>query len=253
MSTLVLDTVTFTVDEVPERITLGGEQATAIHRYAGGQLDVQTLGAFDELIEWDGVLQFQNALTRVQALNALRIAGTPVTLQIGGMSCSVVVTFFKWTYQNDFYVPYMIRLQPLGLILFTQSPNTSANQTTTPVAAPALSTATQLADTPTQIANANTTPVQYPVTTLFGSANDTTAAAMLDIVAPVPNVPTPNPSPQVYHTVGVADTLWSIAAAYYNDGTQWSTIAAANSLVDPIPAVGTKLLIPNPVNMVSIS
>lgn len=60
-------------------------------------------------------------------------------------------------------------------------------------------------------------------------------------------VTTVTESPKRYHTVKRGDTLWSIAKAYYGDGSQYPKIYEANRNVISNPNVikeGWKLLIP---------
>lgn len=59
-----------------------------------------------------------------------------------------------------------------------------------------------------------------------------TVAAWSDEPAPAP-APTPDPSGAVHYIVQPGDTLWGIAVQFYNDGTRYPEIAAANGIENP--------------------
>src|SRR5437763_1494915 len=109
---LSLGSVTFAIDELPERIRFGGTHAVAVRKYPGGFVDVQTLGAFDDNLSWDGCLWFTDALARARALNTLRLHADPVLLQLGTLHITVVVSRFTFDYENDFRIPYQIECTP---------------------------------------------------------------------------------------------------------------------------------------------
>lgn len=245
---LILGTVDFTVDELPEEIELGGAQILAVRRFAGGQLDIQSMGAFDDPVSWSGILWHTNAMTRARALNDMRISGELVRMQIASMSCDVVVSRFKFTYNHDFYVPYHIEIQPFGRIQAVQSVNSNQNTITIPNAMASTATQQPIALSPVALANPSTKPPQFDIAKLFSSAANAPVGAIINQLAPAGTGPILNAILQATHLVGVGETLWSIAARYYGDGRHWGRIATANNLLNPVAiAAGLRLIIPNPV------
>ena len=113
MAELKLGNVTFKVDEYPEELPFGGEQALAIRKFAGGGIDIQTLGGFDNPIDWQGTFRYKDAKSRVTALEAMRISGKPVVLSVSWLKRTVVIQNFIYRYVNDFYVPYQLNLIPI--------------------------------------------------------------------------------------------------------------------------------------------
>ncbi len=205
---LTLGNVTFNVDDLPEEINLGGEQVLAVRQFPGGGLDVQALGAFDDVIQWDGTFLFDTALSNCKAIDAIRQQGEPVQLQAGPFTRQVLVQKFTFKYQNDYYIPYSIELQPL----------------------------TSYASSVTVNGLPNTTPVAI-------SLSDTTSGA--PATGTVQAAPATPPQPQKIHIVRRGETLWKIAIIYKRPGTSWPLIANANGIKNPgILQIGTRLVIP---------
>ena len=134
----MLDDIEFNVDELPEQINFGGEQALAVRKFPGGGMDVQALGSFDDVIEWDGIFWFTDAPARLQKLGALRLSAKPVQLTCSFISRMVIVQKFTYDYQNDYYIPYHISLQPLINATFNGAP-VQANASNANVANPSFS------------------------------------------------------------------------------------------------------------------
>ena len=248
---LTLGSVEFTVDEMPERVQMGGTQNAAVRRYAGGGIDVQTLGAFDDAISWEGTLWFEKALSRAQAINEMRLSGKPIKLQIGGMTGNVVVTRFHFTYEHDFHVPYNIELQPLAPIKAVGSPNPVQVQVTTPLTTPAVLKEAQTAATPMAVAKKTTSP-SYNVARLFGLGANTPLGTIINQMAPAGTGEILSTVSQVSHLVSVGESLWSIATKHYGNGSLWTRIASANNLLNPgVLEAGRKLIIPSPTRTVT--
>jgi nucleoid-associated protein YgaU len=140
MPVLQLDTIQFTVDELPEDIVFGGEQTLAVRKFPGGGKDIQPLGAFDDAISWSAQFMFVGALTRAQSVDALRIAANPVMLTRDSVSMMVVVSKFTYHYQHDYYIPYDIELEPVNSYGYGASVNgtqtASASSSAVSTAAP---------------------------------------------------------------------------------------------------------------------
>ena len=253
---LMLGSVQFTLDELPERISLGGSQEVAVRKYAGGEIDVQTLGAFDDVISWSGVLWFTDALSRAKAINDIRMAGKPVTLQVGTQSVQVVVTRFKYDYENDFYIPYSIDMQPMGVLAVPTASNPVTKTPTVAVSAPAVTTKPQLAATPMTLASiassgGKVNPPKYNVASLFGLGAQTPLGQIINAMSPAGVGGIVSTVHQVVYLAKVGESLWSIATKHYGNGSLWTKIAAANNLARPgIIAAGQRLFIPNPTRTV---
>jgi len=113
MQQLNLGNVSFYIDEYPDTIEFGGEQILATRKFPGGGKDVQPLGAFDEEITWSGAFWFQDAVQRCNTIDAMRVQGNAVTLQVSSFSRTVIISKFKFKYYNDFYIEYTITLEPI--------------------------------------------------------------------------------------------------------------------------------------------
>lgn len=199
-------TITFYVDELPEKLNLGGEQTLAVRQFPGGGVDIQTLGAIDDEIKWSGIFWFESALDRALILDTMRTNGYPLDLTLGTIARKVVISKFTYDYMNDYYIPYSITLQPYnpyGL-------------------------------------NGTYNGVDETSGTTASTASSTTATTTASVTAT-----TATPQTQKNYTFTSGDTLWKLAVAYYGDGTQWSKIADANNIADPTNiAIGTIVTIP---------
>ena len=66
-----------------------------------------------------------------------------------------------------------------------------------------------------------------------------------EFLLPLQNPTSSTPDVHTVHQLLPGETLDRVAAAHYGDATRWRTIAAANSIVDPLEvAPGTTLVIP---------
>jgi LysM repeat protein len=259
---LSLGSVNFSVDDLPAEVKLGGTQALAIRQYPGGGLDVQSMGAFDDVISWNATFTYggsadssgiaailaptastDSAITRALKLNAVRVQGQPVTLKIGTMSQPVVISKFSFSYANDYYVPYSIELQPTSK-MSPQSKTTSTSLLNQSLQAtvnsllgnssPIVKNALGQVLTKVTGAAANTSLGQI----LYNKAVGNSKLAVVGVALAVAS--------QSVHTTGSGDSLFSIAKLVYGDGTLWPIIAKANGITNPIGiAIGQKLIIPS--------
>ncbi len=205
---LSLGNVTFNVDDLPEEINLGGEQVLAVRQFPGSGLDVQVLGAFDDVIQRSATFLYGTALSNCKTLDAMRQQGEPVQLQVGPFTRPVLVKKFTFKYQNDYSIPYSIELQPL----LSYGSNVTVNGLPNPT----------------------------PVTITL---SDTTSGA--PATGTVQASPATPPQPQKIHIVKRGETLWKIAIMYKRPGTSWPLIANANGIKNPRALqIGTRLVIP---------
>lgn len=133
MSDFVLklgDTAGFTVDDVPEKLPLGGDHVVAVKKFPGGRVQVQALGAFDREMAWEGVFLGPGAWDRAVAVGILRVSGKEILLQFGNILRYVMVKAYYPDYMNETYVPYSIVLQPTrksGQVIAIGSNSVAAN------------------------------------------------------------------------------------------------------------------------------
>jgi hypothetical protein len=105
---LSLGEVDFTAFEVPSVIAFGGKQSLAVYRLPGGVRVVDALGPDDADITWRGILSGAGATDRARGLDALRIAGQPVTLAWDEFFYSVVIGDLQFEFCNSWWIPYRI-------------------------------------------------------------------------------------------------------------------------------------------------
>ena len=105
---LTLGGVLFTGFEVPEHVNFGGSHALHTHKLPGGQRVIDAMGQDDDAIAWQGRFRGGLASFRARSLDAMRIAGKPVTLAWGGFRHTVVVGEFKAEYRQAYEIPYTI-------------------------------------------------------------------------------------------------------------------------------------------------
>jgi hypothetical protein len=106
--TVTLGSVTFTGQEVPEHIEIGGAQALTTHKLPGGARVVDAMGRDDIPLTWSGVMLGAGSEARMLSIDAIRVAGQPITLAFGTSSYTVVVSDFKGTYRRANFCEYTI-------------------------------------------------------------------------------------------------------------------------------------------------
>lgn len=95
--------------EIPEKIVVGGQQQMTVHKLTGGERVIDMMGRDDKPLDWSGYLQGQNAVTRAQQLDQMRIDGGVQVLMWATYDFSVVVSSFECDYQQGgFMLPYRI-------------------------------------------------------------------------------------------------------------------------------------------------
>ena len=77
---LTLGGVLFTGFEIPDQINVGGGHALHTHKLPGGGRVIDAMGQDDDPISWQGRFRGGLAAFRARALDAVRVAGNPVTL-----------------------------------------------------------------------------------------------------------------------------------------------------------------------------
>lgn len=122
---LSLGGIIFTNFSPPERMPWGGRQAAAVHKLIGGSRVIDTMGPDDRDISWSGIIFDNDALDMAQALDALRVQGTPLPLSWGAQSAVVVITEFlaemiRWPVYIEYEITCAVAINgaqgALGLI-----------------------------------------------------------------------------------------------------------------------------------------
>lgn len=111
---LILGTFEFLDFEVPEQLSVPGEQKVAKHLYPGGKKSLDVLGEYYDTLTWSGIIQGENCGDRVAALEAIRAAGNVVTLTFDTYSFQVLVTRFTPVYKMPMLRPYSIEVEVLS-------------------------------------------------------------------------------------------------------------------------------------------
>lgn len=96
--TLKLGDFVFKDLEIPEMITLGGDQQTVVHKLVGGARIIDQLGADTQDIVWRGVLLGNDVMDRAVALSTMRKKGGSYTLSFRELRYKVVIQSCRFEY-----------------------------------------------------------------------------------------------------------------------------------------------------------
>src|SRR5579875_470628 len=213
---LRIGTTGLTLNNLPEQLPLGGEHAIAVRKFPGGRIHVQTLGAFEGEISWDGEFLGEDAWATAKELDAMQISGKEVLLQFGAITRYVIISHFNIKYMNDSRVGYSITLQPTRKSGERISPGSPA-------------------------VNNNLPPIGSKPTT---GSNSTSSSSTSSSSKPTTSSSTAASKTRT-HVIQKGDTFWGLAKKYYGKGTLWTKIQAANPKVDPRRLqIGKTLIIP---------
>jgi hypothetical protein len=101
----------FTFDgafECPQLIPGGGKQAIVKHDRIGGIRTTDSMGSFDNNVNWSGTFIGITAEDRVKYLNGLRQAGNQLVLSYSTFQFLVVIESFTWNFKPNFFIDYEI-------------------------------------------------------------------------------------------------------------------------------------------------
>lgn len=106
---MTLGGVAFSGFAIPEKITgLGGKQRLVMHELMGNNRVIDALGAWDGPMNWQARFRGVSALADARQIDAMRVAGAPVTLSFGDALYSVVISEFTYDVERFYEVPYSI-------------------------------------------------------------------------------------------------------------------------------------------------
>jgi hypothetical protein len=108
MAGLTLGSVTLAAFEIPGRVQFGGKQALAVHQLPGGVRVIDAMGRDDTDISWSGILSGGDASGRARLLDAMRAAGSAITLSWDVFAYSVVIADLQLVYHNPWWIPYHV-------------------------------------------------------------------------------------------------------------------------------------------------
>ena len=113
--------------EVPDRLTVAGDQALIVHKMIGGDRVIQAMGPDPAPITLAGMFTGPGALARAQQLAAMRDAGRQLRLAFAGVSLMVVIRPASYTYQQQgAVIPFSVGVEV--------QPSVPAASSTTPSA-----------------------------------------------------------------------------------------------------------------------
>ena len=112
--TLSLGDITFTREEIPERLPFGTQQMLVTHKLVGGQRTVDAMGADFKPIEWSGWIFGPDSEARAQAIDAMAAGGLPQTLTWRSFSYQVIVRSFEPSFEKFYQIPYRIVLEVIS-------------------------------------------------------------------------------------------------------------------------------------------
>jgi hypothetical protein len=102
--------------EIPEELgELGTQQTLVKHKFPGGIITIQPLGAFpQDTISWTGILTGTDAFARSQQLQRIAALGNEVTLSYGTFAWTGYVGSFSCKPKHQWLVPYTLVFEPIA-------------------------------------------------------------------------------------------------------------------------------------------
>jgi hypothetical protein len=106
---VTLGDVSFQDFEVPEKISFGGTQRLAVQELIGGGRVVDALGYDDGEISFSGIFSGDDAAQRAQTLDTERAAGAVLALFWDQYFYNVVIAEFAADYEKPWWIPFALR------------------------------------------------------------------------------------------------------------------------------------------------
>jgi hypothetical protein len=108
MALLTIGGVALSDFEVPSQVSFGGEQRLAIHKLIGGTRIIDAMGRDDSALSWCGVFSGSYAGDRARLLDAMRVAGNPLSLSWDEFCYTVIIDRLSMEFRNPWWIPYDI-------------------------------------------------------------------------------------------------------------------------------------------------
>lgn len=280
LDSIVLDPAAL---EVPETIgTMGGLQVLAEHDFPGGVRTHQVFGAFPDQIQWRAFLTGPQALNRAQAIDLIRVTGREVQLTWGPKAFLGRVVRFDPQPHHKFLIRYYVLFRP-RVDISQASPQSGQITAEGLLSGQTSALAALQAGVPFALMTALTEPTSSLLSTVAGSLAQASgivdaigpanvalitsgASALVTAATPYFNDANPQnsymaravanrataisgvvaaPALAAPRTIQIMNpNLPRLAAQYLGSASQWTTIAAANGLSDPLPIGTFTLTIP---------
>jgi hypothetical protein len=178
-TTVTLGFVRLQSFEVPTAIGFGGRQRMAVHDLPGGGRVIDVLGGADDEIVFSGIISGQDADTRAQLLDALRISGASVPLSWDEQYFIVIIAEARFEYRKSWWIPYQLRCVVRSNLIYGAAATTASAVLS--IAADLAQAATSLDVVPASLTTAEAslaeTGATTPGTAAYGtSLSDLTAA-----------------------------------------------------------------------------
>lgn len=267
--------VPFTPVEAPERLPIAWKQARAVNEYPGGVRTIYAMGSFPRVMRWDGWLLGPNAFPRVAQLERINAAGIQVQLAYGPFAWLGLVTEFSAQVEHQWKARYAIEFEPtidlsgigvLSPLALTAEAILSAALSAfdlvegggsglpidvslvTPAANLDVAVSAGLLDSDGVVAGMSSSDVSgitgaaavivSTAAVVAAGANPSLASSALDLAAYAVQVAGVSSQPQraTIKLLGVVNpNLFSIAAQYLGDASQWLAVARASGISPPDP------------------
>jgi hypothetical protein len=175
-TTVTLGPYTLQSFEIPAAITFGGRQRMAVHDLPGGGRVIDVLGSADNDIAFAGIISGENADTKAQLLDALRISGTAVSLCWSDQYFIVIIAELNFDFRKSWWIPYQLRCTVVSNLVYGVA--ATAISTAVSIAADLASASGLLASTPINLSAAQTALSATGATTLGTSAYGQSLSAL---------------------------------------------------------------------------
>jgi hypothetical protein len=108
MALLMIGDLALTEFEVPGQVSFGGEQKLTVHTLIGGTRIIDAMGRDDSAIRWSGIFSGSDAGSRARVLDAMRVAGAPLSLSWDEFCYTVIIESLSMEFRNPWWIPYSI-------------------------------------------------------------------------------------------------------------------------------------------------
>lgn len=108
MALLTIGGLALTDFEVPSQVSFGGEQKLTIHKLIGGARIIDAMGRDDSAVSWRGIFSGSDAGDRARMLDAMRVAGGPLSLSWDEFCYTVIIQSLRMEFRNPWWIPYDI-------------------------------------------------------------------------------------------------------------------------------------------------